>query len=62
MVTGAGTRDGSLDHNIRVPYADTASVRNVQIVPMSPSRPGKLPVSQKTVDTFELSSAKECKH
>lgn len=47
-----GTRDNGLEHNIRVPCADTASVRNVQIVPMSPSRPGKLLVSQSTVDTF----------
>lgn len=52
MLTGAGTRDSSWEHNIRVPYADTASVRNVQIVPMSSPRPGKLLVSQSRVDTF----------
>lgn len=62
MVTAAGTRDSSWQHNIRVPYADAASVRNVQIVPMSSSRPGKLLVSQSIVDTFELISMKECKH
>lgn len=52
MVTEAGTRDSSLEQNKRAAYADTASGRNAQTVPMSPSRPEKLLVSQSVVDAF----------
>lgn len=52
MVTEAGTRDSSLEHNTRAAYADTASGRNAQTIPMSPSRLGKLLVSQSAVGAF----------